>query len=75
VPVFSQNAGAIQLLGYFAFCLLVRHKPCVDLLDDLDLLLRAGDQNAAVRLQALPLSSAEQTLGRLVAIDQLARRP
>jgi hypothetical protein len=27
---------------------------------------------AAVRLQALPLSSAEQTLGRLVATDQLA---
>jgi len=42
--------------------LLGRDKPCVDLLDNLDLLLRAGIQNDAIRLQALALSSPEQTL-------------
>src|SRR5580700_1329072 len=31
--VFSENAGAIELLGDFAFSLLVRYKPCVDLQD------------------------------------------
>ena len=62
VLIFPQNPRAIQLLGYFALCLLVRDKPCVDLLDNLDLLLRAGIQNDAIRLQALALSSPEQTL-------------
>ena len=70
--VLSENSGAIDLLGDFAFRLLVRDKPCVDLLDDLDLLLGAWDQDDPVRLQALSLFSAKQTLRRLIPIDQLA---
>src|SRR5260370_39107358 len=31
--VFSKNAGAVELLGYFAFSLFVRDKPCVEVLD------------------------------------------
>ena len=41
-PVLSVNAGAIELLGDFAFSLIVRDKPSVDLLDYLDLRSGAG---------------------------------
>jgi hypothetical protein len=61
--VFSENVGAIELLGDLAFSLLVRDKPCVDFLDHLDLLFGARDQNDPVRLQAFPLSPAKQPFG------------
>jgi hypothetical protein len=68
-PVFPKNAGAVELLGDFTFSMLIRDKPCVDLLDDLDLFLGARNQDDPVRLQALSFSSAKQPFGRLIAID------
>jgi hypothetical protein len=65
----AENAGAIELLGDFAFSPLVHDKPGVDLLDDLDVILGARDEDDPVRLQALPLSPAKQPFGGLIAID------
>ena len=70
--VLPENAGAIELLGDFAFSLLVRDKPCVDLLDDLDLILGATHEDDPIRLQALPLSTTKQPFRGMIAIDQLA---
>ncbi len=64
--VFFENAGDIEVLGDFAFSVLVRDKSCVNLLDYLDhidLLLGTRAQNDTVRLQALSLSQVEQPLG------------
>src|SRR6185437_12234661 len=72
VTVLPENSGAIELLGDLAFSLLVRDKPGVDLLDDLDLILGARDEDDPVRLQALSLATTKQPFRSLIAIDQLA---
>ena len=57
--VLPEDASIVELLGDFAFRLLVLDKPCVDLLNDLDLIFGARDEDAPVRLQILPLSPAK----------------
>jgi len=49
----------VELLADLALSLLVSHKSGVNLLDDIDLFLRAWHQDVTVRLQALALSQTE----------------
>ena len=48
--VFSKNPGADELLGDFTFRLFVRDESRVDVLDDFDFRLGAGNQNYPIRL-------------------------
>jgi hypothetical protein len=71
-PILSQNSATVQLGRDLAFYFPLSDKQFVNLTNCLNLQFRAGNQDDAICLQALSLSSTQQPLGIPVPVNQLS---
>ena len=69
--VLSKDAFSVEFFGNLPFRFSLVHEQLVDIPNNSDLTFRAWDQDDSVSLEALTLTSPQESLRTRVSVDQL----